>query len=776
MLGELFQKVLDMSLIGCYSILIVMAVRLLLLRFERKFTYYLWFVVFLNLCIPFSFQGGFSLIPSFVAEFSVSDAVEDVLDSRVQSGSDTVTIPTMPNVAADLDNNYNVTLGNPGDADYLSQASAEETTPLTIKIVSVVWLAGIAVLFAWSLTGMLRLKKKISKDHWIRFSKKQGIAEVAELDTPFLWGILRPIIYLPAHLEPEEMRYIVAHEQYHKKRKDYLMKVAVFLVVAIHWFNPLVWAAYTLFCRDMEISCDEAVLLEFKGNIRKQYAGSLLKYAAKQNGFVLSPITFGEPAVKTRIKNVLRFRKHGIVISLLMVICVAGVAAGLVLRPLAEEKMPQEPSGQNLDMQVDTQEDADTDELAINTQLLQYLDMTYAQFKEQIGTEAEFYHGLYFQAPISGKDANAVFQGNYDDEVAGSVLSDEDRSFRIESSLNNIISGITKEMTVEEFTEMLDRHAGFAHEMHPDIKEGLTAYYVAYHYVETNIDSNGDGVLDIQLNIALDDSDHIMPDTPTWIYESTFFEDSKQDAEPSDQDTEDSEQDTELSKQDEELINRGIHNNEHNIYTGNIGNEEIRMMITRTEDSLYAAYTTRSGEGKVFQGNLANNAAGFVLNTDDGEYLNGMITETDDGYFMINGEGALSQSNVTFTLYQESFITMGDDLVNYYDFFGYNADEAERFAQQIKDSVNEKTAFAGLIQYPISIVIDGDQIMIENEESMIDIYDRLMEQNGFKQQIENIYTKYMFANYMGICVEDGIMWINMDSSRDYKITAINPPL
>ena len=347
MLGELFRKVLDMSLIGCYSILIVMAVRLLLSRFERKFTYYLWFVVFLNLCIPFSFQGVFSLIPNFVAEFSVSDAVEDVLDSHAQVEPDAATIPAMSDVVVDIDNNYNYASGNQYGAGYPSQDLAEETTPLTIRIASGVWLAGITVLLMWSLIGMLRLKKKISRDNWIRFSNRQGIAEVAELDTPFLWGIFKPTIYLPTDLEPEEMRYIVAHEQFHKKRKDYLIKIAVFLVVAIHWFNPLVWAAYTLFCRDMEISCDEAVLLEFKENIRKQYAGSLLKYAARQSGFVFSPITFGEPAVKTRIKNVLRFRKRGIVISVLTVLCVVSVAAGLVLRPSAEERMPQETSGQS---------------------------------------------------------------------------------------------------------------------------------------------------------------------------------------------------------------------------------------------------------------------------------------------------------------------------------------------------------------------------------------------------------------------------------------------
>ena len=434
--------------------------------------------------------------------------------------------------------------------------------------------------------------------------------------------------------------------------------------------------------------------------------------------------------------------------------------------------------------------DADTEEWAVNTQLLQYLNMSYEQFKEQVGTEAEFYHGLYFQAPISGEGADAVFQGIYDDEVAGSVLSEEDKSFRIESSLSIIISGITQEMTVAEFMEMLDLYAGFTHEMHPNIQEGLTAYYVAYHYVEVGVDSNGDGTLDIQLNIALDEFDHISPDAPTWIYESTYFEDSvqndgkesidmlepaEQDTELSGQDVDISEQDIEFSEQDAELINMGIHDNEHNIYTGNIGNKEIRMMITRTDDGLSAAYITRDGEEKTFQGALKKDSAGFILNTDFGECLEGSISADDNGWINISGKGVVSATEVVFTLHQDTFFSLGDSPENYYSSIGYDAKDVEKFAQQIKDSVNDKAEFVKLISYPISIEIDGSSISIENEEEMLDIYDKLIEQNGFKQQIENVYPKFMFANYMGICVEDGIMWINIDSSGDYKITAINPP-
>ena len=250
---------------------------------------------------------------------------------------------------------------------------------------------------------------------------------------------------------------------------------------------------------------------------------------------------------------------------------------------------------------------------------------------------------------------------------------------------------------------------------------------------------------------------------------------SEQNEEPSGQDAEIPEQDIELSEQDIELINMGIHDNEHNIYTGNIGNEEIRMMISRTEDSLSAAYITRDGEEETFQGELRKDSAGFILNTDSGDRLEGIISADNNGGISINGEGVISENDVVFTLRQDTFFPIGEDAENYYSSLGYNADGAEQFAQQIKDSVNDKTEFVKLISYPISIKVDGSSISAANEEEMLGVYDKLLKQNSFRQQIENIYTKFMFANYMGICVEDGIMWFCVDSSGDYKVYAINVP-
>ena len=134
-------------------------------------------------------------------------------------------------------------------------------------------------------------------------------------------------------MDAEEYTYIIAHENYHRKRRDYIFKPLFFLIVVIHWFNPLVWAAYLLFVRDMEISCDEAVIAGASEDIRKQYAESLLKYAARQNRYTLTPITFGEPSLKCRIQNVLQYKEQNTLISAFVLCAVVVAMAGLFFNP-----------------------------------------------------------------------------------------------------------------------------------------------------------------------------------------------------------------------------------------------------------------------------------------------------------------------------------------------------------------------------------------------------------------------------------------------------------
>ena len=163
-----------------------------------------------------------------------------------------------------------------------------------------------------------------------------------------------------------------------------------------------------------------------------------------------------------------------------------------------------------------------------------------------------------------------------------------------------------------------------------------------------------------------------------------------------------------------------------------------------------------------------------MLNNDAGDYLNMDINTDDHGMISINGVGQISGNKVVLTLNQDTFFPIGEDTANYYSSLGYEAEEAERFAATVKESVEDKAAFAKLISYPISIYDGNHNTVIENETAMMEAYDALFGQD-FKEQVGSMFTKYMFANYQGICVENGIMWFIKEPSGDYKITAINLP-
>lgn len=340
------EKVLHMSLIGSCSVAVVLLARFLLIkcRLERKYAYYLWLVVFVNLCIPVSIQGMFSLIPRQVMEFSIEESpAEEKFGDNSGTGSWEGTgtgsweaAGAPPGIQALPPGGTDTT------AEELQEAleeTAESGTPdvavrtLVFYGAGMVWIAGILVFAVYNLVVLGRFNRRLSRGKRVNWKERERIAEVEGLPGPFLWGIFHPIIYLPAGMEAEEKRYILAHENCHRKRKDHLVKLLIFMVTILHWFNPLVWLAYSLCCKDMEISCDEEVLSHSRQNIRKAYAGSLLKYAAKQNGYFLSPLAFGEPSVKLRIQNVLRYKRKNVIFSAIALVCVIVVAVGLLVRP-----------------------------------------------------------------------------------------------------------------------------------------------------------------------------------------------------------------------------------------------------------------------------------------------------------------------------------------------------------------------------------------------------------------------------------------------------------
>ncbi|MCD7751909.1 MAG: hypothetical protein LUI10_09270 [Lachnospiraceae bacterium] len=191
------------------------------------------------------------------------------------------------------------------------------------------WLAGLFLVLFYQ--GIVTIKMCRLLRAGRRAEGKERIYIVRNLSSPCLWGLFRPVICLPESLEETERDYILCHERCHKKRGDHIVKWVLFLITAIHWFNPFIWLAYSFCCKDMEISCDEAVLGQTGEDVRKAYAASLLKYAARQNGYLFAPLTFGEPSLRSRVSNILHYRKQGTFVCGAALVIVLLVGAGLFL-------------------------------------------------------------------------------------------------------------------------------------------------------------------------------------------------------------------------------------------------------------------------------------------------------------------------------------------------------------------------------------------------------------------------------------------------------------
>lgn len=338
--GMLLSKILQMSLVGCYTLCIVWIVRLFLKRIGRKYCYYLWFVVFLNLCVPVSVYSSFSLIPKTIQQNAVQlQQISKEDDDKTEPASDPENMVLL----------HYMTMEKYEEADVFetpvhifAQEEIQQTEPTgfswkeAVPVAEKLWFAGIFGFTLYSLSVSIRFHYQLKRSKKRYFDKKTGIIEVKQLSSPFVWGIVRPKIYLPADMDEKERSYVLMHETYHRKRKDHIAKILFYMITVLHWFNPMVWLAYHLCCKDMEISCDEAVLERSEKNIRKAYAQSLLKFAAKQNRYVFTPLTFGEPSVRSRIENVLKYRKKGVFLSVSAILLIIVIGIGLLTYPKTE--------------------------------------------------------------------------------------------------------------------------------------------------------------------------------------------------------------------------------------------------------------------------------------------------------------------------------------------------------------------------------------------------------------------------------------------------------
>jgi beta-lactamase regulating signal transducer with metallopeptidase domain len=295
-------EIINMSIsAGCVT-LIVLLIRLLIKKAPKKYTYMLWAIVFFRFIVPFTIQLPVSAVPIAPKPIPQSLAISE--HPSIQSG---ITV---------IDSAVNSAIG--GALATANNTNNIRSLQTVMGISSIIWLAGAIVLLLYAIISYLQLKQKVRT----AICASDNIYETDRIKTPLVLGFIHPKIYIPIGLDKQESQYAIQHEKTHIKRCDYLIKPLAFFVVAVHWFNPLVWVAYILMARDMEQSADENVIKQSDIDIRGAYANSLLNLSAKKSG-LLNPLAFGNTGVKARISNVLKYRKPALWVSILTIVFVA---------------------------------------------------------------------------------------------------------------------------------------------------------------------------------------------------------------------------------------------------------------------------------------------------------------------------------------------------------------------------------------------------------------------------------------------------------------------
>ena len=311
-MSELFLKIVNMSISASWVVIAVLTLRFCLKKAPKWVNVLLWGIVAARMVFPFSIESVLSLIPS--AE-TISPTIMMEQSPSVQTG-----VPALNHVI------------NPVISGSFTPAPGASANPLQIwiPVLAGIWLFGIAALFLYSAVSYWRLRRKVCEAVILR----GNIYQSEKVGSPFVLGIIRPKIYLPYHMDSREMGHVIAHEQTHICRRDHWWKPLGFLLLTIHWFNPLMWLSYVLLCRDIELACDEKVIGEMGNEQRADYTQALVTCSVGRRVIAACPLAFGEIGVKERVKSVMNYKKPAFWIVLASVIVCAVIAVCFLTNPI----------------------------------------------------------------------------------------------------------------------------------------------------------------------------------------------------------------------------------------------------------------------------------------------------------------------------------------------------------------------------------------------------------------------------------------------------------
>ena len=301
-MSGIFLKLLNLSISASWLVLVVLALRLMLKRAPKWVNVLLWGMVALRLMVPFSIESALSLIPS--AETLSPEVVR--FDPA----------PTITSGVEFIDNAV-----NPSLSESFAAAPLASVNPLYVwtYLAGWVWLIGLAAMLLYALVSYLRLRRRVSASIPLR----ENIYVCDEVPSPFILGIVRPRIYLPSALDETQRGSVLSHERAHLARRDHWWKPLGYALLAVYWFNPLLWLAYTLLCRDIELACDERVLRGMDAGQVKDYSSALLACSVPRRMLAACPLAFGEVGVGARVKNALRYKKPAFwVVAASVIVCI----------------------------------------------------------------------------------------------------------------------------------------------------------------------------------------------------------------------------------------------------------------------------------------------------------------------------------------------------------------------------------------------------------------------------------------------------------------------
>ena len=312
-MNDLFLKIINMSISASWLVLAVLLLRFVLKKAPKWVNVLLWGIVAVRLAFPFSIESALSLIPS--AETVPMD-IEMAVQPEINSGVPVINSMVNPMLSSFAPPQDVLTSANP--------------LQIWIPIFSILWIAGIAALLLYTVVSYWRLRRKVSEAVILR----DNIFQSENVVSPFVLGIIKPKVYLPYNMDGQDLSHVVAHEQAHIRRRDHWWKPFGFLLLTIHWFNPLMWLAYVLLCRDIELACDEKVIKELGYEQRADYTQALVACSVNRRMIAACPLAFGEVGVKERVKSVMNYKKPAFWVVVLAVIACILVAVCFLTNPM----------------------------------------------------------------------------------------------------------------------------------------------------------------------------------------------------------------------------------------------------------------------------------------------------------------------------------------------------------------------------------------------------------------------------------------------------------